>query len=168
MQRSRFVPLAAVLVLSVFVAVPVAQRPAPITSDPVLGTWLLNLSKSTFEGTAAPGKRTMIFAVVGDAIKHTTTTIPVGVPGVVVAGGNEYIAKYDNADVHITGSFLDTVALKRIDARTVERTGKVAGKVVETATRVISADGRTMTITTKGNNPTTEMDYSSVQVFDKQ
>jgi hypothetical protein len=167
MQRS--VTLAAALVLSAFVAASFAQRPAPITADPVLGTWLLNLSKSTFEGTPAPGKRTMIFALAGpDAIRHTTTTIPVGVPGIVVAGGNEYVAKYDNADVHITGSFLDTVAVKRIDARTVERTGKVGGKVVETYTRVISADGRTMTVTTKGHNPNTMMDYSSVQVFEKQ
>jgi hypothetical protein len=137
-------------------------------ADPVLGTWLLNLGKSTFEGTAAPGKRTMIFTAVGDAIKHTTSTIPVGVPGVVVAGGNEYTAKYDGADVHITGSFLDTVSLKRIDARTVERTGKVMGKAVETMTRVLSADGKTLTVTTKGTNPETEMAYSSVQVFERQ
>ena len=136
--------------------------------DPVIGTWILDLSQSKFEGADAPGKRTMVFTAVGDAIKHTTSTIPAGVPGIVVAGGNEYTAKTDGVDVHITGSFLDTVSLKRIDARTVERTGKVMGKVVETMTRTLSADGKTLTVTTKGTNPTTETDYSSVQVFTRQ
>jgi hypothetical protein len=97
-----------------------------------------------------------------------TSTIPAGVRGIVVAGGNEYTAKADGVDVHITGSFLDTVSLKRIDTRTVERTGKVMGKVVETMTRTLSADGKTLTVTTKGTNPTTETDYSSVQVFTRQ
>ena len=167
-MRRQVLQLAVVFALSSLAVSSLLAQANQLARDPVLGTWLLNVAKSTFEGPAAPGKRTMVFTLTGDAIRHTTTTIPVGVPGVVVAGGNEYVAKYDNVDVHITGSFLDTVALKRIDARTVERTGKFEGKVVETSTRVISADGRTMTVTTKGTNPTTMMDYSSVQLFEKQ
>src|SRR5262245_40223423 len=98
-------------------------------ADPVLGTWELNLTKSTFEGVPAPAKRTMVFTTAGEAIKHFTGTNPTGGG---IANGTEYTAKYDSTDVHIAGSFLDTVALKRVDARTVERTGKVEGKVVET------------------------------------
>ena len=44
--------------------------------------------------------------------------------------------------------------------------GKVAGKIVETATRTVSADGKTLTIVTKGNLDGTE--YSSTQVYEKQ
>jgi len=165
MQKRRLATLAAAFATTIAIGPNVLAQAA---KDPILGTWLLNLEKSTFEGTAAPGKRTMTFQVVGDAIKHTTATIPVGVPGIVVAGANEYTAKYDGTDVHITGSFLDTVSLKRIDARTVERTGKVGGQVVETYTRVLSADGKTLTVTTKGTNPTTMTDYTSVQVFERQ
>jgi len=39
----------------------------------------------------------------------------------------------DGKDYPITGTGLDTVSLKRIDANTIERTGKVRGKVTETA-----------------------------------
>ena len=60
---------------------------------------------------------------------------------------------------------LDTVSLKRVDAGTVERMGKVRGQVVETRTRTVSADGRTMTITTKGTN--NGVPYQSVQVFER-
>src|SRR5262245_34878103 len=132
MQRPHFVAVTGVLAISVSMGV--ASLVAQAGRDPVLGNWVLNLEKSKFEGVAAPGKRTMTFVAIGDAVKHITSTLPAGVPGIVVAGSNEYTAKYDGAEVFITGSFLDTVSLKRIDARTVERTGKVEGKVVETMT----------------------------------
>ena len=164
----RFVPIALFLGVSLLVQTGPALAQAKGAADPALGTWVLNLAKSKFEGQDAPAKRTMIFTAVGDKIKHQTSTLPVGVPGVVVAGGNEYTAKYDGVEVFMSGSYLDTVSLKRIDARTIERTGKVMGKVVETMTRVISADGKTMTVTTKGTNPMTETDYNTVQVFEKQ
>src|SRR5260221_10306444 len=141
MHRRRFVTLAAIVAMAASFSL---DAFAQVAKDPILGTWLLNLEKSKFEGTPAPGKRTMTFQVVGEAIKDTTATTPVGVPGIVVAGANEYTAKYDGVDVHITGSFLDTVSLKRIDARTVERRGKVGGEVVETATRALSADVKTL------------------------
>lgn len=169
MQRRRFAVVAAIFAITAASAAPnLFAQTAQTARDPVLGNWGLNLEKSKFEGIPAPAKRTMTFTAIGDGIKHITATLPAGVPGVVVAGANEYTAKYGGPPVFIQGSFLDTVELKRIDARTVERIGKVAGMVVETYTRVLSADGKTLTITTKGTNPTTMMDYSSVQVFEKQ
>src|SRR4051794_5723122 len=67
-----------------------------LATDPIIGTWNLNLEKSKFEGARpAPGKRTFIIKFEGDAIRHTTTTLPVGVVGVAVSGGNEYLAKPD-------------------------------------------------------------------------
>ena len=42
-----------------------------------------------------------------------------------------------------------------------------AGKVVQTARRVVSADGKTMTITTTGVNETGDR-INNVGVFDKQ
>ena len=162
----RFVPVTLLLGASlVFQSAPAF---AQAKGDPLLGTWVLNLSKSTFEGIAAPGKRTMTFTAQGAAIKHVIATVTAGPAGTVVAGSNEYTAKLDGTDVLIAGSFLDTVALKRIDARTIERTGKVMGMVVETMTWTVSADGKTLTVTTKGTNPTTEVAYTSLQVFDRQ
>ena len=58
------------------------------------------------------------------------------------------------------------MSLKRVDDRTVERTGKIQGQVVETETRTVSDDGKVLTVTTKGNRDGTG--YSSVQVYDRQ
>jgi hypothetical protein len=61
----------------------------------------------------------------------------------------------------------DTISMKRIDANTTERTYKKAVKVTSTSRRVVSRDGKTLTLTNKGTDaqgkPT-----SSVAVYDKQ
>ena len=80
--------------------------------------------------------------------------------------GQAHTQEAARADAQAASQALDTVAVKRINANTVERSGKVAGKIVETATRTVSADGKTLTIVTKGNLDGTE--YSSTQVYEKQ
>ena len=135
---------------------------AQTTTDPALGTWVLNYGKSVFDPENTLQKRTATFEAAPDGFKHTQLTL--------LANGStsrvEYTVKFDGKDHPIAGSALDTVTVKRIDANTVERSGKVGGKIVETATRTVSADGRTLTIVTKGNLDGTE--YSSTQVYDKQ
>jgi hypothetical protein len=136
------------------------SRPAlaQTKDDPFIGRWTLDRARSEFSG-AVPEKRVTVFELTPAGIRHMTDT--------VVANGStdrvDYTAKYDGKDVPISNSFLWTVSLKRIDPRTVERSGKVMGEVVETSTRTVSADGQTLTITTKGVN--NGNDYSSVQVF---
>jgi hypothetical protein len=78
----------------------------------------------------------------------------------------EYTARFDGNDYPISNSILSTVSLKRVDDRTVERTGKIQGQVVETETRTISDDDKVLTVTIKGTRDGTE--YSSIQVYDKQ
>jgi hypothetical protein len=123
---------------------------------------VLDAAKSEFDPDPALQERTVIFEAKDGGISFLQKTI--------TERGNtatsDYVAKYDGKDVPITSPQLDTVALKRIDANTVERTGKVRGKVVETATMVVSNGGKTLTITTKGS--VNGADYSSTQVFDKQ
>jgi hypothetical protein len=135
---------------------------AQAKDDPFVGSWVLDRAKSEFSGNI-PEKRRTIFELTPDGkIKHITETI--------VANGStdriEYAAKYDEKDVPISNSFLWTVSLKRINPRTVERNGKVNGMVVETSTRTVSADGKTLTITTSGTNGGN--DYSSTQVFTRE
>ena len=129
--------------------------------DSALGAWTLNHAKSTFSD-AVPYRRVTKFEVVGDAIKVTTYTMSASAPSVVV----EYTARFDGSDSPISNSTLSTVSLKRVDDRTVERTGKIQGQVVETETRTISGDAKVLTVTTKGNKDGAE--YSSVQVYDRQ
>ena len=140
MQRVIIVGLLAVL--SVGQGVMVAQS----VSDSALGAWTLNHAKSTFSG-AVPYRRVTKFEVVGDAIKETTYTMSTNMPSVLV----EYTARFDGNDHPISNSILTTVSLKRVDDRTVERTGKIRGQVVETETRTVSDNGQVLTVTTKGN-----------------
>jgi hypothetical protein len=132
---------------------------AQTKDDPLIGRWTLDRAKSEFSGNV-PEKRMTIFELTpAGALKHITETL--------IANGStdrvEYTAKYDGKDVQISNSFLWTVSVKRIDARTTERTGKVMGEVAETSTRTVSADGQTLTIVTSGVNNGAE--YSSTQVF---
>ena len=61
----------------------------------------------------------------------------------------------------------DAITLKRIDAYKVEITRKKAGKVVSTATREVSKDGKTLTVTETGVNAKGEK-ISNTAVFEKQ
>jgi len=88
------------------------------------------------------------------------------------AAGNptsiNYTVTYDGKDKPVTGSpDYDSTAGKRINASTTEQTRKKEGRMVQTQTREVSADGKTMTITTKGKDVhgTTIL---NVAVFEKQ
>ncbi len=59
------------------------------------------------------------------------------------------------------------VTVKRIDTHTTERTDTKAGKVMMSYHRVVSKDGKTMTVTTKGVNAQGQATDSTV-VFEKK
>ena len=108
-------------------------------SDPRIGTWKLNVAKSKFSGPA-PQSLTLKVEASGQGEKVTTE-------GVNAEGGRiatQYTANYDGKDYPITGTpNADTVSLKRIDARTTERTNKKGGKVTAIITSDVSPDGKT-------------------------
>jgi hypothetical protein len=80
----------------------------------------------------------------------------------------EYTAQYDGKEYPITGNAnADTVALKQVNDRTVEATLKKGGKVVTNARRVVSTDGKTLTLTLTGTNAQGQT-MRNVQVFEKQ
>ena len=80
----------------------------------------------------------------------------------------EYTAKYDGKDYPVTGSdTIDMIALKRINDRTTEATLKKSGKVVSTARRVVSKDGKMLTLTITGTNAKGQK-MKNIAVYDKQ
>ena len=131
--------------------------------DPVVGKWLLDPVTSTFSA-AVPDKRVMTFEAVGaDAIRQIVDTT--GANG--ATDRSEFTAKFDGKDVPITNSVLDFVAVKRVSPTKVERYGKRRSskdEIVETQTRELSADGKTLTVTTKGMDFDGN-EYGSTQVF---
>jgi len=156
--------VALVVVLGALV---MGNRPALAqANDPLIGTWELDVAKSTFTGApagAAPFRREMKFERVENGIKHTTITRdPLG-----GANPSEYTAKFDGKDYPApANSALDTNSIRRINATTIERTGKIKGAVVETVTYAVSPDGKVLTVTQKGT--VDGVSYSSVQVFNRQ
>jgi hypothetical protein len=133
-------------------------------ADPSLGTWKLNLAKSTYSGSAAPKSQTVKYET--SSMGTTVTTDGVAADGSKTS--QKYTTKYDGKDVPLSGSAnADTVALTRIDALTIERIDKKAGKVVQTIRRTIAADGKTMTVVTKGTNAQGKP-VNNTAVYEKQ
>jgi hypothetical protein len=117
--------------------------------DPFMGTWALDVAKSTFTPGPAPktGQATIISS--GDSVK----LIHEGVTAAGVTARWEYVANHDGKDYPMTGSpDADVVSLKRVSASSVESTYKKGGKVTLVNTRTVSADGKTMTVTVTGTN----------------
>jgi hypothetical protein len=132
-------------------------------ADPFVGTWVLNLDKSQFQsGGAAVRSRTLTITPKGDVFTHQQDTYRVGQDAI-----NQVMfdAKYDGAEYPVRGAAFASVSFTRM-GRTMTRKAKDVGMEVETATYTLSADGKTLTIVTKGNNRGIE--YGSTQVFEKQ
>jgi hypothetical protein len=133
-------------------------------ADSNVGTWKLNTAKSTYSPGPAPKSNTVTIVAVDNGI-HLTAE------GVDAAGKPthvEYTAKYDGEDSPVTGvAYADTVALKRIDANSVESTMKKAGTPVMTVRATVSPDGKTRTTLFTGKNEKGE-DVNNTAVYDKK
>jgi hypothetical protein len=130
-----------------------------------LGTWKLNLAKSTFSPGTAPKSATFTNVVAGAGIKSTSDSVAAD----GTARHSEYTMVYDGKDNPLTGNSLsgDVVAGTRVDASTLTFVYKKGGKVTVTTTNVASSDGKTYTITAKGTNAQGQP-VNSVAVYDKQ
>jgi hypothetical protein len=83
-------------------------------------------------------------------------------------GKGVFVLFFDGKSDPVTGiPDWDASTYKQIDDTTTESTRMKAGKVVQTATRVVSADGKTLTITATGVNATGHQ-INNVDVYDKQ
>jgi hypothetical protein len=135
-----------------------------ILGDPQLGTWVLDVNKSTFKFGPVPRSEIRVFTMAGENLKFTSDGVDAGGR----AWHNEYTAKLDGKDYPISGpQDLDSISLKRVNPFILEVMMKKAGKVVITGTRVISKDGKTATVTNtrtdaKGGK------VSNVQIFVKR
>jgi hypothetical protein len=131
--------------------------------DPLIGTWQLNVAKSKFSAPA-PKSETRTYRVVGQDIKAASKIVDAS--GKTIA--QEWTVNYDGKEhPEIGNPDADTISFKRIDAFNFEFTERKAGKPVITGTRVISKDGKTLTITSKGTDAKGQL-VNHVMVFEKQ
>jgi hypothetical protein len=131
--------------------------------DVQLGTWKLNEAKSKI-GTGAVKNTTVVYEAAGDSVKVTVD----GVDSDGKPSHNEWTGKFDGKDYPVTGDpTSDTRSYKKIDAHTLVLTNKKDGKATLTGRVVVSADGKTRTVTTSGTNAKGEK-VTSTAVYDKQ
>jgi hypothetical protein len=132
-------------------------------TDPRLGRWQFNVAKSKFAGTP-PKSITRVYEDRGGGIVLSTiTTTPAsGAANVLFVlykiDGKEYPQVPRGAET------TNTVTQRLVDAHTVEGITKRDGKVVSGFTQVVSADGKTLTYTSKD----AQGQSTGIQVFEKQ
>jgi hypothetical protein len=150
----------------VFLSLFVLSVAVSAADDPIYGTWKLNITKSKYSpGACVPKSQTWVYKASGvNGVIFTNDTVQ--------ADGNltheEYTATYDGKESPITGNRnADSVSMKRIDAYTTERTLTKDGKVTSIIRRVVSKDGKTLTVTPVGPNAQGQA-TQDITVFDKQ
>ena len=153
-RLARVLTALALLALGIGVA---AQAP-----DPAVGKWTLNVAKSKFSPGPAPKSTTATIAA-GPAYKVVVEVIPAD--GATVNW--EFSADFDGKPHPVKGNpDADMVTAKRVNATTVETSYTLKGKPTTTNTRVVSPDGKTMTVTSTGTNGQGQK-INNVQVFER-
>lgn len=133
-------------------AVPALSAQSSAKPDPdrlLLGAWTVDLARSRYYPGPAPLSETRTFTRDKDGIKGTVVRR--------LADGRQELIEY-RADVGqeypVSGTqAYDAVKFRRIDAYTADAVLSHAGRVFGTARRVISNDGKTMTITFRQEDP---------------
>ena len=127
-----------------------ATASAQSKNDPSIGSWKLNVAKSTFTPGPPIKGDTRSYEVNNEGwlIVMTETIQPDG-----ARTGVRFAAKFDGKAYPQIGRFAPTVTLityEPVDKLTLKYTQRdSSGKIVSTNTRIVSADGKTMTIEQK-------------------
>lgn len=137
---------------------------AALAADAAVGTWKLNVAKSTFSPGPAPKSQTRSYVESAQGLMLTLKT--------VAADGKEststLTAKDDGKPYPVTGNpDFDTVSVTRVDALTVHSTQMKAGKAVGTGVRTVSTDGKTLTFSSKRTDAN-GVKHDDVSVYDRQ
>lgn len=159
-QRSQVWRLSVLLVVAL--AVVTAGTLLAQTTDPLVGTWKLNVAKSKYTG-AAPKSQTVKIEGTDQARKVTVDVTPATGPDqhweVMGGPGKDAPVKGNNPNA-------DVYVFKQINANTLEAQYKKGGKPTILQTAVVSADGKTLTVTATGTNAAGQP-VNNVAVYDK-
>jgi hypothetical protein len=144
-------------VLCAFASVVLAQA-----SDPVAGTWRLNVAKSNYQGGTPPKSQTTTLHAMDGGLHEVVERA--NADGTTTRW--EVMAKYDGRDHPVKGDpSRDTVAMTKVDRNTVDIVNKKADAVVSRMRILVAPDGksRTNTVTDPSGQKIT-----AVLFFDRQ
>ena len=135
-----------------------------LAEDNWVGTWKLNVAKSKYSPGPAPKSQTLRFEATADGIRLVSD----GVNAEGKPTHGEYASKSDGKEVPWTGNpNADTASPRRIDANTYENVWKKDGKATITSRGVVSAHGKTLTITQTGTDAKGQA-VNATMVYDRQ
>ena len=134
------------------------------SKDPFVGTWKLNAAKSKYSPGPTPKSATSTYEAAGQGYK-------IAVKNESASGTIQYsyTTNLDGKESQVTGNNpnADTLVVRRIDPHTLEALSKKGGKATVTQRNVVSADGKTRTVTTTGTDPQGRK-VNNVGVFERQ
>ena len=135
--------------------------------DNSLGTWKANIEKTKYSLGTFPAKN---ITSVREAVPGGVKVINTGERTDGTAINTSYTAKYDGSPSTVSGQGApyDTVSIKQTDANTFSYDAKKSdGKYHVHGRIVISPDGKTMTMSAKGTDPSGKPLAVTI-VYDKQ
>jgi hypothetical protein len=135
-------------------------------TNPLVGTWKLNVTKSKYDPGPAPKSLTRTVEAQGNGVKYSFDGV--GADGKPIVYG--FSVQFDGKDNPISGSIpsgADTIAATRADADHFVATLKTGGKVIGTSKVTVSRDGKVTTVDSTGVTATGAKTHD-VQVYEKQ
>lgn len=145
--KHRHVPATTRTLCCCVIAMSLIATRATASTDPFLGEWKLNVPRSVYPAGSCPKQMTIEMAATVRGVRyHSNATHANG-----TTTQAQYVADYNGKQAAVMGErgFLLPVSLKRIDSRTVVASYMRGMQLIATSRRVVSPDGRRMTITTK-------------------
>ena len=147
--------LSLAVLASVLFAVPA------FAADPVVGSWKLNVAKSKFAGPAIKAATRVYTEANG---LYTLEQKMTGADGKETSNKTTY---RDGKEEKQAGGPADATVAKKLDANTWDFELKKDGKVVGKVHRVVSADGKTLTVHNSGAK-LSGAEGDETLVFDRQ
>jgi hypothetical protein len=133
-------------VLSVILLTAVFFASHAFAADPIAGTWTLDVAKSKFTTGAALTAGTRVYSEANGL--YTLDQKLTGTDGKEMANRVQY--RDGKEEKQATAGSVDTTLAKKIDANTWDFDLKKDGKVVGHVHRVVSADGKMLTVHNTG------------------
>jgi hypothetical protein len=145
-------------------AVALAQPGLAQSSSPLIGTWKVNLAKSTYSPGPPPRSNTITFEAIEGGLRGTQETV--NAQGVV---SKQVDMTFDDGKFHPLAGVpaFDAQASRQVNDSTRWEIRMKAGKVVQTLMLEVSADGKTETVTVAGVTGNGQQLYNVI-VRDKQ
>ena len=132
-------------------------------NEPFLGTWELNLAKSSITRGAPPQSETIENVAEAGGFKSTLTTVTGRGKGVEIHHYN-----FDGAFHQTEGGDPRELSFKRVDRRNIDSDTKRNGQITVKRHFQLSEDGRTMTIVASGTSGGGRAYVNDTRVYDRK